>query len=166
MLRWFTRRRIRRQENKTPMKTLPKEKQCLGCKEIKSLNEFGFHKRDKNFRSRCKECAIKERKTYIEKNREQYLATQSFSKLKQTYGITKEEYDNRIKNQDGKCAICSAETPQQTNIKRFVVDHCHKTKQVRGLLCSPCNRGLGCFFDNVSNLEKAVEYLRCHSKDL
>ena len=142
------------------METLFEEKQCLGCKEIKSLNEFRYHSRNKNFISRCKECAKKERKAYIEKNREQYLVAQSFSKLKQTYGITKEEYDNRIKNQRGKCAICSSETPQQKNIKRFSVDHCHKTKQIRGLLCSPCNRGLGCFFDNILNLEKAIEYLR------
>jgi hypothetical protein len=148
------------------METLFKEKQCLVCKKIKSLNEFGFHKRDKNFKSRCKECLRKEQKVYIEKNREQYLVSQSFSQLKQNYGITKEEYEDKIKSQDGKCAICSAETPQQKNIKRFSVDHCHKTKQVRGLLCSPCNKGLGCFYDNISNLEKAVEYLRCYQEGL
>jgi hypothetical protein len=148
------------------METLFKEKRCLGCKKIKSLNEFGYHIRNKNFKSRCKECLRKEKKVYIEKNREQYLVSQSFSQLKQNYGITKEEYENRMKSQGGKCAICSAETPQQKNIKRFSVDHCHKTKQVRGLLCSPCNRGLGCFYDNISNLEKAIEYLRCYQEGL
>ena len=148
------------------METLFKEKRCLVCKKIKSLNEFGFHKRDKNFKSRCKECLRKEQKVYIEKNREQYLVSQSFSQLKQNYGITKEKYEDKIKSQDGKCAICSAETPQQKNIKRFSVDHCHKTKQVRGLLCSPCNKGLGCFYDNISNLEKAIEYLRCYQEGL
>ena len=148
------------------METLFKEKRCLGCKKIKSLNEFRYHNGNKNFVSRCKECAKKEQKAYIEKNREKYLISQSFSQLKQTYGITKEEYETRMKNQGGKCAICSAETPQQKNIKRFSVDHCHKTKQVRGLLCSSCNRGLGYFYDNISILEKAVEYLRPYSKDL
>ena len=142
------------------------EKQCLGCKKIKNLDKFGFHSRDKNFRSRCKECAKNEYKAYVERNREQYLISQSFSQLKKIYGITKEEYENKLKSQNNKCAICSAETPQQKNIKRFSVDHCHKTTQVRGLLCSPCNKGLGCFFDNISILEKAVEYLRYYSEDL
>lgn len=41
--------------------------------------------------------------------------------------------------QDGACAMCSASRG------RLLVDHCHRTGQVRGLLCSSCNtaEGLG-----------------------
>jgi hypothetical protein len=40
------------------------------------------------------------------------------------------------------------------------VDHDHETNKIRGLLCSRCNTGLGLFFDNISNLENAILYLK------
>ena len=39
--------------------------------------------------------------------------------------------------QDGACAMCSASRG------RLLVDHCHQTGQIRGLLCSSCNTAEG-----------------------
>ena len=53
-----------------------------------------------------------------------------------------------------KCGICG-KVPQ----KPFV-DHDHVTGQIRGILCSECNRGLGGFKDNTWTMEKAIQYIR------
>lgn len=80
--------------------------------------------------------------------------------LKRKFGITLEDYDEMIAAQENKCAIC--QLPQELNVlkRKLAVDHNHKTKQVRGLLCDKCNRGLGFFGDNFGILFKAAEYLR------
>lgn len=39
------------------------------------------------------------------------------------------------------------------------VDHCHGTGLLRGLLCSPCNSGLGLMKDDLTRVKKAAEYL-------
>src|SRR5581483_6075720 len=54
------------------------------------------------------------------------------------YPISREEKQRISRQQGGRCAICKVLT-------RLETDHDHATKLVRGLLCGPCNRGLGCF---------------------
>ena len=67
-------------------------------------------------------------------------------------GLTPEEIQNIRSNQGNKCAICGDENPTD-------LDHCHKTGQVRWLLCKHCNRGLGAFKDNPELLRKAAKML-------
>jgi hypothetical protein len=42
---------------------------------------------------------------------------------------------------------------------RMVVDHCHSTNKVRGILCDLCNTALGKFHDDVNLLSNAIGYL-------
>lgn len=56
--------------------------------------------------------------------------------------ITFEEYEQRLKLQDNKCAICKHVCKSG---KQLAVDHCHDTGKTRGLLCSKCNVGIGMF---------------------
>lgn len=74
------------------------------------------------------------------------------------YNITPEEFDQMLKNQNGMCAICST-TKNSERFQHLVVDHDHKTGQVRGLLCTPCNSGLGMFKDNLELVNRAAAYL-------
>jgi hypothetical protein len=74
------------------------------------------------------------------------------------HGITLEEFRKLMEQQEGKCAICGYADLAD---KRFfpVVDHCHKTMQIRGLLCMNCNQGLGKFKDDPGLLMAAIRYL-------
>jgi hypothetical protein len=81
--------------------------------------------------------------------------------LKRYYGITPEQYDAMLAQQNGLCALC--QTPETDTRNRVLcVDHDHATKKVRGLLCNGCNRGLGFFQDKVTVLQTAIEYLMKH----
>lgn len=80
------------------------------------------------------------------------------------YGITLEEYDQMLEDQDGVCAICRCPPTYERNGKVLAlhVDHDHKTGEVRGLLCHTCNLGLGRFKDNPALLRDAAQYLEKH----
>ena len=68
------------------------------------------------------------------------------------YGIGAAAYDSMIEAQDGKCAICMR--PVQ-----LVVDHCHTSGAVRGLLCGSCNTAIGMFEEQIDSLTNAIAYL-------
>lgn len=71
------------------------------------------------------------------------------------YGITLDEYETVLLAQEGLCAICGTEPVEE----RLNVDHCHQSGRFRGLLCRPCNWGLGNFRDDPSLLLRAADYL-------
>ena len=75
---------------------------------------------------------------------------------KKRFDLDREDLDNMFKKQNGCCKICTKPFTGQ----RPCVDHCHTSNKVRGLLCGNCNKGLGHFFDNIDNLENAINYLR------
>ena len=71
------------------------------------------------------------------------------------YGITLEEYETKLKSQNGVCAICGG-----VDKINLAIDHDHTTGVIRGLLCSRCNIALGGFQDNSTLLENAINYLK------
>lgn len=66
--------------------------------------------------------------------------------------FTAEEHNQLVKSQGGLCAICKEPKP-------LSLDHCHREKRVRGLLCRDCNLALGNLKDNVEFLRNAIIYL-------
>ena len=97
----------------------------------------GYTKRAKDWRHK-----------HLERMRDRYL--------RNTYGLSEEEYQALLRKQDNKCAICRCELPPGV---RFDVDHAHDTNAVRGLLCRTCNVGIGALKDDPQLLRSAVGYL-------
>lgn len=76
------------------------------------------------------------------------------SLLRKKYGIGLHQYQQMFEDQKGQCYICEKE-----DWRNLAVDHDHLTGEVRGLLCTTCNTGLGQFKDSVDLLMKAIEYV-------
>lgn len=80
---------------------------------------------------------------------------QAIHRRKSRYGITEETFKKLWNSQDGKCLICQ-------NTRKLGVDHNHKNKKIRALLCTPCNSALGLFEEKEASLKAAIEYLKTY----
>lgn len=127
----------------------------------------------KKYLNENKEHIKKVQKEYYKKNIDSIRKKQNERKLeikkydrkrqlKVKYNISENEYEQMFNEQNGKCQICKNPEITKTNgtLRKLSVDHCHKTKIVRGLLCINCNTALGKFKDNINLLESAILYLR------
>lgn len=91
--------------------------------------------------------------------RERYRADPSQAKnrqLKHKYGITMDDYEALLAEQDCKCGVCGVDL---STVKRSCIDHSHTTGKVRGVLCGHCNLGIGHLRDDPERLRAAIEYL-------
>lgn len=75
---------------------------------------------------------------------------------REKYGISGEDYDRLLLDQDGRCRICRSASRRG---RRLMVDHDHRTSEVRGLLCFSCNIAIGYFADDPARLRAAADYL-------
>ena len=141
-------------------------KTCTKCHKTKPLEEFSRGPNCKDgYQTHCKACKSAYSRRWRVGRREktrvynsQWWAEHGADRQRQRlYGITLAEYDAMLEAQGGVCAICGM-TPEE-NKARLSVDHDHETREIRGLLCSGCNWGLGMFRDNPNHLYSAVEYL-------
>jgi hypothetical protein len=64
-----------------------------------------------------------------------------------------ETYRSMLKAAGGKCAICE-------KTAKLVLDHCHETGRVRGMLCGPCNQALAPLEKDPDVVQRMAEYLR------
>lgn len=88
--------------------------------------------------------------------------------LRALYGMTPEQYEQRVAEQAGGCAICGG---SNASGRRLHVDHDHTCcpglgscgKCIRGLLCSRCNTGIGQFRESPRILLAAIDYLQKYS---
>jgi hypothetical protein len=127
-------------------------KTCYVCKTEKHESEFGPNRsRADKLQNYCKQCAkIKQTEWYYGRK----------------HKISLDERNAMLVKANGKCEICAKTIQFEDMIREnkntsdaAVVDHCHESKKVRGILCGACNTGLGSFKDNPFFLESAVEYL-------
>lgn len=91
-----------------------------------------------------------------------YKAVRFFRNRTARYGITKEDVEKKLLEQNNQCAICGVLFDDKI---LPCVDHEHDpTKKFRGMLCRTCNSGLGMFKECVNILEKAIKYLKDNRK--
>jgi hypothetical protein len=95
-----------------------------------------------------------EQRRRLDEKRRALKKQQSASKNDVGYSLRIGEFKEMMIAQKSRCAICGAKKDYD-----LCVDHCHKTGKIRGLLCRPCNVGLGQFKDNKKLLACAIRYL-------
>ena len=132
-------------------------RKCRTCGEEKNLlADFYLSRKDptlvSSYAYECKVCT-RERVTRTQDPRQKRKQA-----LKRMYGISSEDFDKLLTEQNHCCAICGTSEPGG-RYDTFNVDHCHETGKVRGLLCKSCNIALGEFKDDIDMLKKAVVYL-------
>ena len=144
---------------------------CTKCGEFKLWELFRLSSTGKNGRHPwCKECDAKRAREYRAKNkeainlkgREYYRANKDKIRAyfrQRTYGITPDEYEQKVESQQGGCAICG-EIPSGTgNHSMLHVDHDHDTNEVRDLLCGNCNLAVGHVRESPEIARKVADYL-------
>ena len=163
-------------------------KRCSKCSKLRVLTKFVKHKQTSDkLHTICKHCQSEYRKEWYLKNKEKVKAKalkwgkdnkeliykrkkdkwknhplkrklyQKINHLKYKYGLTLEEYKKLKSKCDNKCMICNKK-------RKLFIDHNHKTKQVRGLICHNCNFILGLAYDKLEILKNAYKYLKNHDR--
>lgn len=98
-------------------------------------------------------------KNYYSSHKEKYQKIHwRKASYKKNYGITPEQADDLFSKQNYKCAICGKSLIGLNRLGKGCIDHNHKTKKVRGILCRSCNNGLS-WLENEEFMRKAVLYL-------
>lgn len=87
--------------------------------------------------------------------------------IKRKYGLTREDYNKKLKEQDDVCAICglqeTAFDARTNTVRRLAVDHNHKTGKIRGLLCWRCNGTIGRINEDLELVKNIENYLIKHN---
>lgn len=124
--------------------------------------------RSAGFKWRCPDCSAKRVAEMYKRNRASRLASQKRwasknpewvkensrrQSLRRKYGITLEEFYNKVESQGGCCLICGVYG------KKLMVDHDHKTGRIRGIICHNCNMVIGHGKESVEILQKVIKYL-------
>lgn len=81
---------------------------------------------------------------------------------KRKYGLTPEQIEAIVTSQCGRCLLCKKKPEDRGCKPRLIVDHCHASGKVRGMLCDKCNLVLGLVDDDPEVLARMINYLNGH----
>lgn len=134
---------------------------CNRCSRRLKWESFAINSKGVNNRkSICKYCSNKDQKSlYRRRAKEDPVAfrdRQRYTEIWKKYKLSKEAFEKLEKSQGYRCACCGKPKKDGVNM---VVDHCHDTGIVRGLLCRNCNSGIGKLGDTKEGVFKALRYL-------
>lgn len=136
-------------------------KRCSKCAAAKPVSQFSRRSGYGDGRNAwCKACHSSYMAVYEEsyERRRPTSAEVRAANYRKIHGITVGQYEVLLASQNGKCAICKTTKPGK-NVTNFMVDHCHNTSRIRGLLCRSCNMALGMMKDSTTILRDAADYL-------
>jgi len=131
------------------------EKICNRCSKSKLLLDFYKDKAMKDGHSSiCKSCKTESVYKWRKENKPKYNALavkwrdknpgkQHATDIKRIYGLSIERYNEMLTEQSCNCKICGKSHDPTLKRGRLYVDHCHKTGEIRGLLCGSCNSAIG-----------------------
>jgi hypothetical protein len=130
--------------------------------------EYNAKNRDKILEQRRAHYHKNKQKINERKRSEYDYETFKDRRLKRTYGISLDDYNQKLEQQKHCCAICGIfvddlkSSNSQHNKKVLVVDHCHITSKVRDLLCNRCNTVIGLCEESTVLLNLIGEYIDKH----
>lgn len=137
---------------------------CCLCNRPVHISQFRKDKdRHDGLSNKCRPCANSWHREYRKLNpglRERYAPSIKYprkSYLKREYKLTQSEYEEMLYQQSGGCAVCGKTAPGGRG--SFHIDHNHESGVIRGLLCAPCNMGIGQLGDSADRLRLAIAYL-------
>jgi DNA mismatch repair ATPase MutL len=126
-------------------------------REYYEANKEKSRKKRKDWNDANRDKMNEYNKAYREKNHDK----SRHRTVKYKYGLTSSEYDSLVEQSGGTCPICGIlfDWIDRHKANRPCVDHCHESGKIRGLICGKCNAALGMFYDDISILEKAIQWL-------
>lgn len=138
-------------------------KKCKECSRNRSLDEFHNSSKSKDGKQAlCKPCNIEKVREWQRNNPEKYEEIWKrssnnrdwFRSKASKYDIDVDDLVSLFEETGGVCIICGGPSDRD-----LVIDHCHTSNKIRGLLCGPHNAALGLFNDSIEELEAAIKYL-------
>jgi uncharacterized protein YbaR (Trm112 family) len=160
-------------------------KKCTICGKTRLIKFFSPRKNrtPTSTHSWCHSCRIKNgRNRYANLTDKQKFAWHISGKkshLMRNYGLTLDEYVQKVSDQNNLCAICKVVKHYETHtLKGFkknalgkrgkdschldkcnlYVDHSHETNEVRGLLCKECNLAYGYIKEDTESIKNLLAY--------
>lgn len=149
---------------------------CKTCGAAKSLGEFSIRGDSGKHCNECKLCkSERSKRRYAEDPARHKAVTKRLYETRHRfhrYGITKQEFDQQLAAQGGRCKLCAADEPGGKGV--WHIDHAHcgvkiKSKfnpdlkqHFRGILCHRCNIALGHFesLQAAVGIESVDDYLK------
>lgn len=114
------------------------KKICPSCEKDLPVEEYYYARG--NPCGSCKNCKsiVNKEKPTDEDSKIKKAKSQRKHHLKKTYGISEEQYNLMLEEQEYCCAVCGKHEEDEKP-RRLAVDHNHVTGEIRGLLCNYCN---------------------------
>ena len=138
-------------------KVVDGKKKCSACECTKDVEDFYPTTRTGYPSSKCKECTKQDVNKYRTENATKKAETARAYNLKKNYGITVEQYEEMLSNQNHRCLICDKHEDEVKT--RLAVDHNHVTGEIRGLLCTYCNHRIVGRHRDGNLLRKIADYI-------